>query len=227
MMIYNQYFSFKAILSLLIYGFLLMSIPLLGWGIDDLTKFFANPVRVIFLLSIVSAWFMPPNTLSDGVKDKLVNRQKVVLWLSIFLYAIMFTLLPYCERHNLLQIKADNSLRYVAVVNFIIGVIISFWNPIHLCQQYSFNLTLQEGHKLVTDGLFSYIRHPRYLGLILWVLGVSLIYLSIVGLVLTGVLTLLLAWRIYYDEEKLLQPELGQQGTNYFQQTKRIITLIY
>ncbi len=231
-MIYNQFLSIsKAIFSLLIYGFLLIDIPLLGWGIDDLTEFFANPVRVIFLLvaifmSIVYAWFMPKNTLSDGVKDKLVNRQKVMLWLSILLYVIMFSFLPYCDHYNLWQIKAENYLRYVGLVIFTIGVIFSFWGPIHLGQQYSFNLTLQEDHKLVTDGPFSYIRHPRYLGLILWILGVSLIYLSIAGLVITGVMTLLLAWRIY-DEENLLQQEFGQQWTNYCQQTKRIIPLIY
>jgi protein-S-isoprenylcysteine O-methyltransferase Ste14 len=222
---------FKGILSLLIYSLLLIGIPLLGWGIDDLTEFLANPVRVIFLLaaifmSIVYAWFMPKNTLSDGVKDKLVNRQKVMLWLSILLYVIMFSFLPYCDRHNLWQIQAENYLRYVGLVTFAIGVIFSFWGPIHLGQQYSFNLTLQEDHKLVTDGPFSYIRHPRYLGLILWILGASLIYLSIAGLVITGVMTLLLAWRIY-DEENLLQQEFGQEWTNYCQQTKRIIPLIY
>lgn len=231
-MIYNRFPSiFKAILRLLVYGFLLIDIPLLGWGINDLTEFFANPARVIFLvtsslMSIIYAWFMPKNTLSDGVKDKLVNRQKIMLWSSIVLYVIMFTLLPYCDRHNLWQIPSENYLRYVGAVIFTFGVIFSFWGPIHLGQQYSFNLTLQEGHKLITDGPFSYIRHPRYLGLILWVLGVSFIYLSIAGLVMTGVLTLLLAWRIY-DEENLLQQEFGQQWTNYSQQTKRIIPLIY
>lgn len=230
-MIYNQFLSIKAILSLIIYGFLLIGIPLLGWGIDDLTEFLANPVRVIFflavmLMSFVYACLMPPNTLSEGVKDKLVTRQKVMLWLSILLYVIMFSLLPYCDRHNLWQIKAENSLRYVGLVIFTIGVILSFWGPIHLGQQYSFNLTLQEGHTLVTDGPFSYIRHPRYLGLIFWILGVSFIYLSIAGLVITGVMTLLLAWRIY-DEENLLQHEFGQQWINYCQQTKRIIPLIY
>jgi protein-S-isoprenylcysteine O-methyltransferase Ste14 len=231
-MINNQFSNiFKGILSLLIYGFLLIGIPLLGWGIDAFTEFLASPVRVIFLLasglmSFVYAWFMPKNTLSDGVKDKLVNRQKFMLFLSIVLYIIMFSLLPYCDRHNLWQIQAENYFRYIGVVIFTIGVIFSFWGPIHLGQQYSFNLTLQEGHKLITDGPFSYIRHPRYFGLILWVLGVSLIYLSIVGLVMTGVLILLLAWRIY-DEEKLLQQEFGQKWTNYCQQTKRIIPLIY
>lgn len=232
MSIYNRFSSIlKATFSLLIYGFLLIDIPLLGWGIDDLKEFFGNPARVIFLvastfLSIIYAWFMPQNTLSDGVKDKLVNRQKVVLLLSMILYLIMFTLLPYCDRHNLWQIKAENYLRYVGVVIFIIGLIFSTWSPLHLGQQFSFNLTIQEGHKLVTDGPFSYIRHPRYFGLIIWILGVSLIYLSIVGLLMTGVLTLLLAWRIY-DEEKLLQQEFGEQWTNYCQQTKRIIPFIY
>ncbi len=230
-MVYNRLLSSKTILSLMIYGFLLIGIPLLGWGTDNLTEFVTNPVRTIFLLvailmSFVYACFMPPNTLGDGVKDKLVTRQKVMLLLSILLYITMFSLLPYCDRHNLWQISTENSLRYVGVVVFTIGVVFSFWGPLHLGRQYSFNLTIQEGHQLITDGPFGHIRHPRYFGLIVWILGVSLIYLSIIGLILTGVMTLLLAWRIY-DEEKLLQQEFGQQWTNYCQKTKRIIPFIY
>lgn len=227
----NRFLSIKAIFSLIVYSFLLVGIPFLGWGIDDLTGFLTNPARLIFLLSailmsLVYAWFMPKNTLSEGVKDKLVNRQKVMLLLSIILYILMFSLLPYLDRHNLWQIPTENYLRYIGTVIFIIGVIFSFWGPIHLGQQYSFNLTLQEDHKLVTDGPFSYVRHPRYLGLIFWILGVSFIYLSIAGLVMTGIMTLLLVWRIY-DEENLLQQEFGQEWRKYCEQTKRIIPLIY
>ncbi|MBK1987672.1 isoprenylcysteine carboxylmethyltransferase family protein [Sphaerospermopsis aphanizomenoides BCCUSP55] len=222
---------FKAILSLLIYGFLSIGIPLLGWGIDGLTEFLANPARVIFLvgstlITIVYAWFIPQNLVSDAVKDKLITRQNITLWLSMALYVIIFSLLPYCDRHNLWQIKAENYLRYVGLVMFTIGLIFSTWGPLHLGKQFVFNVTVKAGNKLVTDGPFSYVRHPRYFGLFVWVLGVSLIYLSVVGLVMTGVYMLLLAWRIY-DEEKLLQQEFGEQWTNYCQQTKRIIPLVY
>jgi protein-S-isoprenylcysteine O-methyltransferase Ste14 len=231
-MMKNTFLSIlKAIVSLLVYGFLLIGVPLLGWGIDDLTEFLAHPVRVIFLLgaifiSIFYAWFMPKNNLSDGVKDESVTRQKVVFVVNIIFYLIMFTLLPYCDRHNLWQIQADNSLRYLGVVIFVIGLIFSAWGPLHLGQQSSYTLTIQQDHKLITDGPFRYIRHPRYLGLSLWILGVSLIYLSIVGLVITTVVTFLLTLRID-DEENLLQQQFGQEWQKYCQQTKRIIPLIY
>ncbi|MBC5793748.1 isoprenylcysteine carboxylmethyltransferase family protein [Sphaerospermopsis sp. LEGE 00249] len=222
---------FKAILSLIIYGFLSIGIPLLGWGMDDLPEFLANPARVIFLvgstlMAIIYAWFIPQNLVSDAVKDKLITRQNITLWLSMAIYVIIFSLLPYCDHHNLWQIKAENYLRYVGVVMFTIGLIFSTWGPLHLGKQFVFNVTIQSGNKLVTDGPFSYVRHPRYFGLFVWVLGVSLIYLSVMGLVMSGVYMLLLAWRIY-DEENLLQKEFGQQWKNYCQQTKRIIPLIY
>ena len=220
----------KAIIKLLFGMFLLVDIPLLGWGFDDITGFLANPARVAFLagsgvLGIVYAWFMPQNTLSDGIQGKLVNRQKLMLWLSILIYIVMFTSLPYCDHHNLWLIEAENNLRYTGVIIFLIGVLFSTWGPLHLGKQFSFNLTIQEEHKLVTDGPFRWVRHPRYFGLITWIVGVSLIHLSIVGLVLTGIMIILLAWRIY-DEERLLYQVFGQQWITYCQQTKKIIPLI-
>ena len=230
-MVNKSFFSKRAISSLLIYGFLSIDIPLLGWGIDNLAEFFASPARVMFLvgstlLTIIYAWFIPQNLVSDAVKDKLITRQNITLWLSMLLYITIFSLVPYCDRHNLWQIQAEDSLRYVGVIMFAIGILFSTWGPLHLGKQFVFNVTIEAGNKLITDGPFSYVRHPRYFGLALWVLGVSFIYLSIVGLVMTGVYILLLIWRIY-DEEKLLQQEFGQQWTQYSQQTKRIIPLIY
>ena len=223
--------AIKAVLSFFVYGFLLIGIPLLGWGMDDLTGFLANPVRVIFLLGAISicifyAWFIPENNLSGGVRDEAVTRQKVVFVSHIVLYLIMFTLLPYCDRHNLWQFQADNFLRYIGVLPYIVGLIFSAWGPLYLGQQFSYTLTIQADHKLLTDGPFFYIRHPRYLGSSLWLLGVALIYLSAVGLAITGIATFLFVLRID-DEENLLEQEFGQQWNDYCQQTKRIIPFIY
>ena len=71
------------------------------------------------------------------------------------------------------------------------------------------------------------MRHPRYSGIILWIFGVALVFLSIAGLVLAVLMSALVLLRIP-KEEKVLHEEFGEKWGEYCKgTTKKVIPRVY
>jgi protein-S-isoprenylcysteine O-methyltransferase Ste14 len=87
-------------------------------------------------------------------------------------------------------------------------------------------VTVQEGHRLITAGLYRYIRHPRYLGAICVAFGASLVFRSWAGLLLNVLLPGLLLERMK-DEEALMHQEFGAEWEAYCKRSWRLIPHIY
>jgi protein-S-isoprenylcysteine O-methyltransferase Ste14 len=69
---------------------------------------------------------------------------------------------------------------------------------------------------LVTDGMFQFVRHPLYGGLLLASIGLSIVTDSVVRLVLTGILFLVLNYKTILEEDALLN-KYGIQYQTYKQ----------
>ena len=94
------------------------------------------------------------------------------------------------------------------------GLII--WSGLALGRLYSPEVTIQKDHHLVTDGPYRLIRHPRYVGGIIQGIGLSLLFRSWIGLVLTCLFVAIILFRIK-DEEALMSKEFGQEWETYCQ----------
>ena len=101
------------------------------------------------------------------------------------------------------------------------------WAPLHLGKQFSWVVTVQKEHKLVTDGPYKYMRHPRYSGIIFWVFGFAFVFLSIPALVLAAIMSFLMLIRIP-KEEKMLHGEFCEEWDDYCRRvTKKVIPFVY
>jgi protein-S-isoprenylcysteine O-methyltransferase Ste14 len=117
----------------------------------------------------------------------------------------------------ILPLDFVNQPRFISgIVAPIVGSIIligslSFGSPVFRIKPF----TKPQGQEtLRTDGLYSVVRHPLYLCDTFWPLGLSLIFRSIVGTVLTAlwiIVTLVLAM---FEEKKLLEV-YGDQYRDY------------
>jgi protein-S-isoprenylcysteine O-methyltransferase Ste14 len=88
-------------------------------------------------------------------------------------------------------------------------------------------LTIKLDHQLVTDGIYSLIRHPIYTSYILLFLGFCVMLQSVWGLGL--LLTVCVVWfgnRIAI-EERMLEERFGEEYQSYCQQTKRLFPYVY
>jgi len=87
-------------------------------------------------------------------------------------------------------------------------------------------LQTMEGHRLVKDGLYKYIRHPLYLGETIRNFGFVITFSSIYGILLIAVATIFIAFRIRMEERMLIQA-FGDEYREYQKTTKRIIPYVY
>jgi protein-S-isoprenylcysteine O-methyltransferase Ste14 len=95
-----------------------------------------------------------------------------------------------------------------------------------LGHRFSGLVAIQPGHTLVTGGVYSVIRHPSYLGLLVNSLGWGLAFRSGVGMLLTAVTILPLVTRIR-AEERLLRTQFGDEYAAYCARTSRLVPGLY
>ena len=87
-------------------------------------------------------------------------------------------------------------------------------------------LQIMEDHRLVTDGYYTHIRHPIYLGEIGRAVGLAITLSSLYGLVIMTIGLVFLLIRIEI-EEKMLIEAFGEEYIKYRRNTKKLIPYIY
>ncbi len=214
-------------LTLVIY----LALPLLGWGVTGLRSFFAEPGRTGFALftligAILAAYQGMVIPESRGQPAKRVARQTVFLIVSEVFGAALLVALPFCDNRGLAVWGQNAGLRIWGVAVLAAGGTIMFSSVMDLGRQYSPEVTIQEEHQLVTTGWYRHLRHPRYLGLILMLLGFALVFRSWPGLIATALGAGALVWRIF-DEEKMLRQEFGREWDSYCEHTRRLIPRVW
>ncbi len=215
------------LLSLLVY----LGLPILGWGLGDLKGFLSDPARLglaIFgcLASILGAWQGLVIPERQDRAEKRVARQTVYLVVIQLLGMALLVLLGFCDRRSVAVLPESPVTRLVGLALLVAGGGLMFASVLYLGRLYSAEVTLQKDHRLVTTGLYGVIRHPRYLGLLVLVLGSALVFRSWIGLAADVVLLVTLLWRIS-DEEKMLQREFGEEWEAYAKRTRRLVPWVW
>lgn len=76
------------------------------------------------------------------------------------------------------------------------------------------NLAVKEGHALITDGAYRWVRHPIYLGVLLFLLGTGPVWNSWAYVALTCALAMVLLIQIR-TEERILDKAFGPAWVDY------------
>jgi protein-S-isoprenylcysteine O-methyltransferase Ste14 len=212
-----------------------LGLPLLGWGFDDLSGFFSLSQRLAYgllvgVLGIAVGYqaFDAPEGITGrrGQKGKLVPRQSVIRLALVLLLFAALVFLASADRRSIGVMTDGSAARWAGVALFGLGSGLVFWSGLALGKLYSGEVTIQEEHRLVTGGLYRYIRHPRYLGAELLSIGLSLVFRSWIGLTLSLAAVAVFLFRIR-DEEALLQREFGQEWEAYCRHSWRLIPFLY
>jgi len=212
-----------------------VGLPLLGWGLDNLSGFFGVPQIFGYSISItifglVYGYQMikHPEGLRGGKGQdaKFVSRQRTVriLVTGMLLGALVFV--PLADRRGIGVMENSHIVRWLGLVLAILGMGVIFWSGLTLGRLYSPEVTIQKNHRLITDGPYRSIRHPRYLDGMLQGIGLSLLFRSWIGIVLTFLFIVIVSFRIK-DEEALMGREFGEEWESYCKKSWRLIPGIF
>jgi protein-S-isoprenylcysteine O-methyltransferase Ste14 len=161
--------------------------------------------------------------LSTGEREDRGNRW---VFVAFGVLGVLGAWLPaYTDRKDFLTLDGD-AVRWLGVTVYVIGGILRIWPVFVLGRRFSGLVAIQPGHTLVTDGIYSKIRNPSYLGMMVLSVGWALAFRSLVGVAL-ALLTLVPLIARIRAEEALLRSQFGQEYEAYCARTWRLVPWLY
>jgi protein-S-isoprenylcysteine O-methyltransferase Ste14 len=205
--------------------------PLLGWGFTDLRGFLGDPVRLSYVVAMVVLQvgvvvLIPDVGRSRGRQKPDSERSPGFLPLLQLIPLLVLILGPFFDRRAIWVIPGDVAVRLSGLALLVGGFVLMHWAEVALGRQFAVEIRVHEGHQLVTTGLYRWIRHPRYAGVLMLVAGISGVFRSWVAVLLTVAFAFVLVLRLR-REEALLHREFGAEWEEYAERSWRLIPLLY
>jgi len=141
--------------------------------------------------------------LNNGTMYHVANGTALVEYLLTLYFKPTLKSYPYVSLFGIILVIAGQLLRSMAMI--------------HASTNFSHSVAFRkrETHRLVTDGVYAWFRHPSYAGFFYWALGTQLVLQN----PLTFVLFVVLLWRFFYyrtrAEEKALIQFFGDNYVKY------------
>jgi len=201
-----------------------LGLAILGWG--GFAAFFSHPpltALTIVVVAMTGVSLFSAGNLSPGEREDRSNRWVLAAFAVI---GLLNGYLPALTDRLDFWTFGGDGVRWPGVVLFAAGGAVRLWPVFVLGRRFSGLVAIQPGHTLVTTGIYSIIRHPSYLGLLVSSLGWGLAFRSGVG-VLLAVLTLVPVVGRIRAEEVLLRSQFGAEYDAYRSRTSRLIPGFY
>ncbi|MFN8288425.1 MAG: isoprenylcysteine carboxylmethyltransferase family protein [Chitinophagales bacterium] len=119
------------------------------------------------------------------------------------------------------------ALRWSGLAVFILGFALRWSAILQLGKGFTVDVSIGKEHQLQQSGLYSVIRHPSYLGVMLEFLGYSLLLNSWYPLFIINIPVFLALHHRMNIEEDLLISHFGNAYRQYKSKTKRLVPFLY
>lgn len=123
------------------------------------------------------------------------------------------------------MIKSSNILGIIGLIFCFTGAFIACWARYVLGKNWSLSIQKKEDHQLIQTGLYKYIRHPIYTGLLLLFTGNAIIIAEY--RIIPAILIIFFSfWFKLKKEESLMIKTFGDDYHRYMANTKALIPYI-
>jgi protein-S-isoprenylcysteine O-methyltransferase Ste14 len=109
-------------------------------------------------------------------------------------------------------------IQWLGIVMALVPIFFLVWVHRHLDKQWSLALEIQEDHKLITTGPYRYVRHPMYLGIFTYTMGLMMISLDVL-VILFFAFSIWVNYRRIPREEQMLIQEFGDEYLEYIKRS--------
>lgn len=112
-------------------------------------------------------------------------------------------------------------MQWTGVILAVVPLFYLVWVHRHLDTQWSIALEIQEDHKLITTGPYQRVRHPMYLGIFVYTIGLCLISLNIL-IIQFFVYSILVNYQRIPREEQMMIDQFGDEYLEYMERSGRL-----
>jgi len=158
-----------------------------------------------------------------GTKTKNDRKSLALFWVTIPLsLTVGFFMANYQEWNSW-----NSRIAIFGLAVFVVGIIIRWVSIIQLNKEFTVDVAIIKNHQLKTNGMYKYLRHPSYLGLLLICFGLAIAMNSILSFI---VITITVSFAMNYRikaEENILMKQFGKVYENYRLKTHKVIPKLY
>jgi protein-S-isoprenylcysteine O-methyltransferase Ste14 len=201
----------------------LVALPMIAASLSP-SRFFADARCIAFFvfmilgLAIENAIVHPDSVAASNDRTQ-AKRDRKSFELSALTNVACFYL-PIYDYMNLSPVVPRNTATLaIGLVLMIVGEGMRIVALRTLGRFFTMRVAVLDGHKVVRDGLYRFVRHPAYTGWFLLSLGVGVFFGSIVGVLGTTLFVVVLGWRVKVEEEALTS-SLGDDYARYKAEVK-------
>jgi len=162
---------------------------------------------------LVSAFRVKRTKAREKSADRLITLAVVIT-----AYLLLFSRWLRIGWLGVRFLPQEDWIAYAGIVLSCLGTAIAIWARYSLGQYWSARVTLKEGHQLIRNGPYAWVRHPIYTGMLVAGVGTALVVGEWRG-VLAIALLVAAHSRKARREERMLTLEFGDQYTAYRQST--------
>lgn len=214
---------FKDILTAGMLLLLHFFLPLI-WNVKLLTSFHIIILMSATLLLLLS---QPRISLTESKKHKKTDKGTTLLILGMASIGLISSLLEWAILRNPHGLWNPNTMSLWGLVCIVLGLgfrIFAIWS---LGTNFSTTVQIKQTQKLVTKGIYSYLRHPSYTGAWLMLLGYALFLTAYLGMVLMGVGLIFAYKKRIETEEQTLLKAFGIRYEEYQSRTFRMLPFLW
>jgi protein-S-isoprenylcysteine O-methyltransferase Ste14 len=159
-------------------------------------------------------------------KIKYTEDENTLLWFRVLVpMALLISVIFYVLKMGHFPIGATGlSIGYLVLA---LGLIIRWVAISSLGNAFTVKVSILEKHTLKTNGIYRYIRHPSYTGLLLYYLALGIIMQNGVCFLLLLIFPLLAVINRIQVEEKVLLENFQSEYDNYQKRSWRLIPFLY
>jgi protein-S-isoprenylcysteine O-methyltransferase Ste14 len=185
---------------------------------------------MVIFITIWSIWFASElflnRILRSGANDKKSYDKGSlrIIWITIGVansLGVLFTFLFKIPISNLPAVP------YLGLLIIVIGMIIRFISIWSLGKFFTVDVTIRDNHKIKSDGIYKFIRHPSYSGSILSFIGFGISLNNRLSLTIIIVLIIVAMLNRIRIEEKILTDQFGEAYLDYKKKTYCLVPWVY
>ena len=188
--------------------------------------FFDDLPRTLFFFSALAVIFRISGGHVAMKKGKEQGEPGFLFVLLILLTLATGFFIPFFSSRKITELNLPPFFRYLGLFLFHAGMFIRITAVRTLKRQFSIFVAIQENHQLITNGIYSHVRHPIYLGAFLSLTGFALVFPTLLGFLFVIIYSMLLGHRMT-QEEKLMLKHFGSVYEEYISKSYRLIPHIY
>jgi protein-S-isoprenylcysteine O-methyltransferase Ste14 len=193
--------------------------------------FHHHPIMVGVWVATWALWMIPETILSIRLRSavdaqKADRGSKIVVLGSVYIGIYLGFIAAYFVP-SLFVGTHWKTVFSLGIAVWLGGIFLRLYSIRILGRFFTFDVAIANGHRIVEQGPYRWLRHPSYLGSLLAMIGF--------GMTMTNWLAMLLpvcclatayAYRIPIEEQALMRG-LGSDYSNYMRRTWRLIPFVY